>query len=333
MYKLFYLLSWSFLLVRCTGAIKNTEAQIIEEAGTQIADSTSVGADKKVIHGDYAKLASPKGGSPLIGYWVGYFREDRGERTRESKTLYVDEGYMWSRENKINISIDSINHPNVWGHSVVAGNDRPFEGLVESMVDNYTRDTLHRFDVHEPGDDQYDGRFTFEISNNQLTGTWQAYHAIEIPRRKYTLERKTFAYDPDIRLERAKRYVDWQNVSEAEQTADYGDGEVETWISQKFASASDQIYTLNASNTLLDKSKVENLKRGDLIIVRNTIYARHGYSFKNRPLRVFFDAQPWYIPVHADIRNDFTDIEKQNIQLLLRYEENAAEYYDYFGRG
>jgi len=54
---------------------------------------------------------------------------------------------------------------------------------------------------------------------------------------------------------------------------------------------------------------------------------------QKRPLRVFFDAQPWYIPVHADIRSEFTELEKKNIQLLLSFEENAAEYYDYFGRG
>ncbi|MFN5849409.1 MAG: YARHG domain-containing protein, partial [Chitinophagales bacterium] len=65
----------------------------------------------------------------------------------------------------------------------------------------------------------------------------------------------------------------------------------------------------------------------------NMIYARHGYSFKNRPLRVFFDAQEWYIPVHTDIKKDLTEIEKKNIQLLLKYEKNAKEYYDYFGRG
>ena len=63
------------------------------------------------------------------------------------------------------------------------------------------------------------------------------------------------------------------------------------------------------------------------------IYVRHGYSFKKRPLRVFFDPQSWYIPVFNNIKNNLTDIEKKNIKLLLRYEKNAKEYYDSFGRG
>ena len=75
------------------------------------------------------------------------------------------------------------------------------------------------------------------------------------------------------------------------------------------------------------------MKKGDLKIIRNTIYARHGYSFKNMPLRVFFDAQSWYIPMQIDIKSNLTRVEKENIKLLLRYEKNAVEYYDYFGRG
>jgi hypothetical protein len=50
-------------------------------------------------------------------------------------------------------------------------------------------------------------------------------------------------------------------------------------------------------------------------------------------LRAYFDKQRWYIPISADVKNDFTEIEKKNIELLLRFEKNAKEYYDEFGRG
>jgi hypothetical protein len=83
---------------------------------------------------------------------------------------------------------------------------------------------------------------------------------------------------------------------------------------------------------MLSKNDLENLKKGDLLIIRNTIYARHGFSFKNRPLRIFFDAQEWYMPVNMNIKPQLTEIEKKNIQLLLKYEKNSIEYYDSFGR-
>ena len=70
-----------------------------------------------------------------------------------------------------------------------------------------------------------------------------------------------------------------------------------------FASATDNIYNLNVSVVKLTESKVSNLSKGDLTIIRNTIYERHGYSFKYMPQSVFFDKQSWYMPVSNDIRH------------------------------
>ena len=140
-----------------------------------------------------------------------------------------------------------------------------------------------------------------------------------------------FVYNPDVMLEKERSYVDWNKFIKDDVALD--DDEFEDWVRKEFASATDLIHSINASNTRLQKKDVENLKKGDLTIIRNTIYARHGYSFKNRPLRVFFDAQSWYIPIHTDIKSEFTELEKENIKILLRYEKNAKEYYDYFGRG
>jgi hypothetical protein len=93
------------------------------------------------------------------------------------------------------------------------------------------------------------------------------------------------------------------------------------------------VFDFNASVDTLTTKSVANLTKADLFILRNSIYARHGFSFKNRQLRAFFDRQSWYIPVHTDIKADFTPLEKANIALLLRFEKHAAEYYDEFGRG
>ena len=88
----------------------------------------------------------------------------------------------------------------------------------------------------------------------------------------------------------------------------------------------------NASTTLLTTKDVENMYKRDLEVIRNTIYARHGYSFQNREMRYFFDNLTWYIPVSIDVTKELTDIETKNIKLLKRYEKHAASYYDNFGR-
>ena len=72
--------------------------------------------------------------------------------------------------------------------------------------------------------------------------------------------------------------------------------------------------------------------RRDLEVMRNAIYARHGYSFQNRQMRVIFDDIDWYIPVSVDVTAELTELEKANIELLKRYENHAATYYDRFGR-
>lgn len=310
--KKIVLIVLSLIIVSCKTDIKNPNSTVTVEEGTKV-ENTSSEAIKKTPE----KVKK----NPLIGYWVGFFERNDGNNYDE-KAVNVGGGFEWNRQNKINISIDSIAKNLVFGHSVVAGNDRPFEGTIEKQGDDF------HFKVKEPGDDKYDGEFNFIISNNQLFGTWEAYKNINIKKRKYTLDKKLFTYNPDTMLDETTMYVKWKTI-----TQDIGNGNVEKWISSEFATATDLIYEMNASNTVLSKSDVENLKKGDLTIIRNAIYARHGYSFKSRPLRVFFDAQSWYIPVHTDIKSDFTDIEKQNIQLLLKYEKNASEYYDYFGRG
>lgn len=319
----FLLLTPLLVLLACGNPIKNENAKVEVEPGTEVLTDQSVEAPapeakEKAIENETPAQADP------IGYWVGDFRR-KGDEYND-KGLFVDEGFYWNRNNKINISIDSIKGEEVFGHSVVAGNDRPFTGTRSLEEGKYT------YQVKEPGDDRYDGAFTFRVIDGLLEGEWEAYKNIDIKHREFTLSPRTFTYDPSVMLESNQRFIDWTNNKETREEYEI-DGEMEEWISQQFAAATHLIYEINASNRLLTKEEVENLKRGDLTIIRNSIYARHGYSFKNRPLRVYFDAQSWYIPVHADIRADFTEIEKQNIQLMLRYEENAAEYYDYFGRG
>lgn len=307
-------------LFGCNNVIKDNDAEIIVEDGTAI--------DSVIIE---TELKSENLDTSSNNYWVGFFNPHK-EVDLKGKYIAADEGLYWGRRNKISISIDKILGDSIIGHSVVAGNHRPFYGKIKPT------DKGRKYIAREPGDDKYDGQFTFEIVEGHLIGVWEAYKNIEIPKREYNLDQMSYEYNPDIMLERAGRYGNWDKfIDHGTQIEIYDEGtpdeQVYEWVKREYASSTEKIYEINASNKVLTKEDVENLTNSDLVVIRNTIYARHGYSFKNRPLRVFFDAQDWYIPVHADIKQDFTEIEKKNIQLLLRYEKNAKEYYDYFGRG
>ena len=82
----------------------------------------------------------------------------------------------------------------------------------------------------------------------------------------------------------------------------------------------------------LQEIDVKNLKKLELEIIRNTIFARHGYTFKKKTYRQFFDPVAWYVPVSNDVSGSLSDLEKENITLLKRFEKYAIDNYDTFGR-
>ena len=243
-----------------------------------------------------------------------------GAYVGEFTAATYDEKKNWTRFNKINISIDKISETEIEGHSVVAGNDRPFSGPYEVIDGN-----KYKVEAKEPGDDKYDGVFFFTIDPdaNTVSGTWESNDkSLAVTERKYELKRTTFAYDPDL---------DLPNIAWYELYDKHGGLRSDEYPEEEYLT--DDVTKFNASNTELKKEDVENMYKGDLEVIRNSIYARHGYSFKNRRMRFVFDRYvDWYIPTNTDIRNDLTDLEKKNIDLLKRYEDHAENYYDYFGR-
>jgi hypothetical protein len=220
--------------------------------------------------------------------------------------------------NKISIQIQQLANGLVKGKSIVAGNERPFEGQYTQQGNVLT------MQAKEPGNDPYDGQFeaTFDTAAHTMKGKWMAFDKkLAAPTREYNLKLTHFSYKPELALP--------ENVAGAEiydkklQQQDNGQYEAITADALKY----------NPSTTALKKSDIENLFKGDLEIIRNSIYARHGYSFKNRRMRYIFDQLvEWYIPVSTDVREQLTALEKENIELLKRYEQHADKYYDEFSR-
>ncbi|WP_448701044.1 YARHG domain-containing protein [Mucilaginibacter sp. AW1-3] len=254
----------------------------------------------------------------IPGSWVGMFVPDK-----DFKPVNGVEREAWDYQNKINISIDKIDGSNVTGHSIVAGNTRPFTGTVTKDRSMYT------FVLKQSGDDKYDGVFTFYIDDDlKLTGTWTATNKINIPAWHYTLQKMVFKYDPSVKLTNSHLYIDWVKRENAPSA---GEKYVKSY-NRAFSSTTNDVFLFNASAQPLTKDEVSNLKKTDLFILRNSIYARHGYAFKTPQLRAYFDSEQWYIPMSTDVDKDLTEIEKKNVDLLMRYEKNAKDYYRSFGR-
>ena len=247
---------------------------------------------------------------PVIGSYTGGFTASVFDDTKS---------YVY--ENRITVFIDSLAGDMMYGRSVVAGNNRPFNGKFTKEGSNY------KAEVTEPGDDKYDGKFNFtvkidEANTNEIymEGKWQANDKkLDVTERTYNLYKKDFAYDPQHSL---PENVQWAEL--------YGS---DSKFPDRIESLTAEVVKYNGSTTELKKEDLQNLFKGDLEIIRNAIYARHGYSFKNRRVRFIFDRfVPWYMPVSTDVRGQLTDLEKKNIDLIKRYEEHAEKYYDEYGR-
>lgn len=146
--------------------------------------------------GEGAAETPDKAAHPILGSYVGLF---------EAKTYDANQNISWS--NKITVFLDSIAGDRLYGHSVVAGNARPFSGPLRRQGETFVAE------VREPGDDRYDGQFFLTIDGNgkKIAGTWRSFKKLGVSERQYNLERRQFRYDPKLELPEETGWADLYN--------------------------------------------------------------------------------------------------------------------------
>lgn len=75
-----------------------------------------------------------------------------------------------------------------------------------------------------------------------------------------------------------------------------------------------------ASERYLTSSDLIGLSQWDLKIMRNEIFARHGYIFQTDEMRNYFSGKSWYNPRYYDVNDMLTKVEKENITLIKNFE-------------
>ena len=85
------------------------------------------------------------------------------------------------------------------------------------------------------------------------------------------------------------------------------------------------------SGRLIQPEELWTLSLGELELMRNEIYARHGWVFNRPDLRNYFESQPWYRPKgdlddpqqsNRRVEAELTPLERKNIQIIVS-RENA----------
>ncbi|SKC00497.1 YARHG domain-containing protein [Soonwooa buanensis] len=259
-----------------------------------------------------------------------FHKELYGVYTGDFETVYnpnadnVEDNYMIK---KLSVKINRITKDSVYGYSVVNGNQRPFRGI-------YNENT-QKFILDEPGDDKTDGRFTIGLRKDSLVGDWKVFNRekVKFPEKIVRLLKKDFAYNPNFMLDRDHSdIVDWTTTKKGKGSYEDENGKTQTYDVEQQRYASDAIFKINASKQKLEEKDLKNMKKLDMEIIKNAVFARHGYSFKKETYRQFFDYQDWYIPVSNNVDNDLSPMEKENVALLSRMIKYAEDNYDSFGR-
>jgi uncharacterized protein YbaR (Trm112 family) len=94
-------------------------------------------------------------------------------------------------------------------------------------------------------------------------------------------------------------------------------------IRGRFILASDHVMTKEELKYYAGTPALQNLK-----IMRNEIFARHGYRFQTKEMTDYFGAKDWYIPLHNDVTAQLTEIESINIALIQILEKEYETWWD-----
>lgn len=257
----------------------------------------------------------------FYGVYTGNFVGIERIREDENQDFYDNEVTK-----RLSLKINRITKDSVYGQSIVNGNQRPFRGVFN--------ETNNSFILDEPGNDKTDGRFEVSVNADSLTGKWVAFNksAVKIATKNLKLVKKDFVYNPNFMLDPNTDLVDWTNPKEFAQKYTDDSGKEVKYMSEKNRIASDAVFKINASKQKLAEKDLKNLRKIDLEIIKNSVFARHGYSFKKETYRYFFEQTDWYIPVSSNVDTELSPLEKENVALLNRFTKYAEDKYDYFGR-
>jgi len=262
---------------------------------------------------------NPEVHKEMYGIYYGYFSPDDNLNDGE----YTEEDMV----KKISIKINKITKDSVYGQSVLNGNQRDFRGVLNESTNSFVLD--------EPGSDKTDGRFDVKIKGDSLVGNWTAFNqsSVRVKSKTLKLEKKEFVYNPNFMLDKDTDVVDW--TSHKTKKVSYGkseDGTEESYETDQQRYATDAIFKINASTQKLTEKDLKNLPKLDMEIIKNAIFARHGYSFKKETFRQFYNQSGWYVPVSNNVDAELTPLEKENAALLNRFIKYAEDHYDTFGR-
>jgi YARHG domain len=75
----------------------------------------------------------------------------------------------------------------------------------------------------------------------------------------------------------------------------------------------------------ITKEDLEGRSLRELSLMRNTIYARAGNTFRKKWLKDYFSAQPWYHPLDKVDESKITALDRKNAEIIAKYDASLTQ--------
>ena len=83
-------------------------------------------------------------------------------------------------------------------------------------------------------------------------------------------------------------------------------------------------YLFESDKRYITERDLRYCSQDEIALIRNEIYARHGYIFQKDPYKSYFAAKSWYIPNPNFSEALFNSIEKYNKDFIVEYEKRMG---------
>ncbi len=75
-------------------------------------------------------------------------------------------------------------------------------------------------------------------------------------------------------------------------------------------------------NSKFEDTALSKLGVKDLSLLRNSVYAKHGYTFSTKEYTEYFSQFSWYKPQYKNVEDKLDDTDKENIKAILSLESS-----------
>lgn len=88
-------------------------------------------------------------------------------------------------------------------------------------------------------------------------------------------------------------------------------------------------YLLPTDTEYISEADLSGFTREEVTLIRNELFARHGYNFSSQSIRAYFEAQSWYEPVPGVDASSFdpavfNEYEVKNLATILTFEQSMG---------